>query len=299
MSLAESVRHRLLNLSRQKSETFNLILTRYGVERLLYRISQSKWKKDFLLKGAMLFSLWYDSPHRTTKDLDLMAYGTANSGYLKQVFQSLCTLEVEDDGIEFLAETITCNEIRRENVYVGIRVKLMARLAGANIRLQIDIGFGDVVVPEPEEIIYPTLLEFPAPRIRSYSKYTMVAEKFQAMVVLGIANSRMKDFYDIWILAREFEFSGTILCQAIESTFKRRRVELPSGNPIALTDSFSTDKVKTIQWNAFLRKNRLDTKEKNFQDIIRFLQSFLMPPIYALANEKDFELSWPPGGPWN
>lgn len=298
MSLAESVRQRLLNLSREKVETFDLVLTRFALERFLYRLSQSKWEKDFLLKGAMLFSLWYDSPHRPTKDLDLMAYGQADSDYLKQVFQSLCNLEVEDDGVEFKAESVTCNEIREDNIYLGLRVKLIATLAGAKLRLQIDIGFGDAVVPEPEDITYPTLLEFPAPRLRAYSKYTVIAEKFQAMVVLGIANSRMKDFYDIRIMAGQFELSGSILCRAIESTFSRRKVAIPSTIPIALTESFAADKEKKMQWDAFLHKNRLDTEGKTFQDIIHVLYDFLMPVVSALASKEAFKLIWPPGGPW-
>jgi predicted nucleotidyltransferase component of viral defense system len=298
MSLAHSVRQRLLNLSRKTAEPFDLVLTRYALERLLYRISQSKWKTNFLLKGAMLFSLWHDSPHRPTKDLDLMAYGNKDAGFLKEVFQSLCNLEVENDGIEFIAESVTCNEIREGNIYHGLRVKVMSTLAGAKLRLQVDIGFGDVVVPEPENIIYPTLLEFPPPRLRAYSRYTMVAEKFHAMVALGIGNSRMKDFYDLWIMAEHFEYEGLVVCNAIESTFKRQGTVIPLKVPIALTDSFSEDRVKRVQWDAFLRKSRFDMEEKDLTTIIRGLRSFLMPPVSALANKMEFKLWWSAGGPW-
>jgi hypothetical protein len=298
MSLAESVRQRLLNLAHKNAEPFDLILTRYGLERLLYRIGQSKWKRNFLLKGAMLISIWCDSPHRPTRDLDLMIYGKADAEYLKEVFQSICNMKVEDDGIKYDAETVACTEIRERNIYHGIRVKLMATLAGAKLRLQIDVGFGDAVVPEPKEITYPTLLEFPAPRIRSYSMYTVVAEKFQAMATLGIFNSRMKDFFDIRVMAGEFEFSGAVLCSAIESTFGRRGTELPLETPIALTNTFAVDKFKIFQWDAFVRKNRPDIKEKSLADIIDFLRSFLMPPVSALARKKDFYSTWLPGGPW-
>ncbi|MCP4154368.1 MAG: nucleotidyl transferase AbiEii/AbiGii toxin family protein [bacterium] len=298
MSLADSIRQRLLNLAHKKAEPFDLVLTRYGLERLLYRIGKSKWKKNFLLKGAMLFSLWYDSPHRPTRDLDLMIYGKADAGYLKAVFQSICTMNVENDGIEYVAETVTCSEIREKNIYHGIRVKLMATLAGARLRLQIDIGFGDAVVPEPEEITYPTLLELPAPRVRSYSMYTVVAEKFQAMVTLGIFNSRLKDFFDIRVMAGEFKFSGAVLCSAIESTFKRRDSDLPLKTPIALTNSFAVDRFKRIQWDAFIRKNRLHTEEKSLVDIVDFLHSFLMPPVSSLTSKRDFNSIWQPGGPW-
>ncbi|MCK4765130.1 MAG: nucleotidyl transferase AbiEii/AbiGii toxin family protein [Candidatus Aminicenantes bacterium] len=298
MSLAESVRQRLLNLSRETGDTFDLVFTRFALERLLYRISKSKWGKDFLLKGAMLFNIWYDSPHRPTRDLDLMAYGSTSADHLRQVFQAICNLEVEPDGIEFAPESVSCSEIRERNVYLGIRIKLLSELAGAKLRLQIDIGFGDVIVPEPEQITYPTLLKFPAPRLRSYSRYTMVAEKFQAMVMLGIANSRMKDFYDTWIMAGEFEFSGEVLYRAVEATFNRRSTPIFSKAPIALTDTFSGDKIKRTQWNAFLRKNRLDTKGKSFEDIVKFLNIFFMPVVSALYKKAGFDCHWPPGGPW-
>jgi hypothetical protein len=298
MSLAESIRQRLLNLAHKKAEPFDLILTRYGLERLLYRIGQSKWASNFLLKGAMLFSLWYDSPRRPTRDLDLMIYGKTDAQYLKEVFQSICTMKVENDGIEYIAESVTCTEIREKNIYHGIRIKLMATLAGAKIRLQIDIGFGDVVFPEPKEITYPTLLELPAPRIHSYSMYTVVAEKFQAMATLGILNSRMKDFFDVRVMAGEFEFSGAVLCLAIKSTFKRRDALLPLETPVALTGAFAVDKSKNIQWDAFIRKNRLHIKEKSLTEVIDFLHRFLVPPVSALASKKDFNRIWPPGGPW-
>jgi len=174
----------------------------------------------------------------------------------------------------------------------------MAKLAETNIRLQIDIGFGDAVFPVPKEIIYPTLLEFPSPRVLSYSMYTVVAEKFQALVALGMLNSRMKDFFDIGVLAGEFEFSGEVLCSAIKKTFKRRNTELPIETPIALTKEFSVDKYKITQWNAFIRKNRLYLMNKNLAEIIDFLHLFLMPPLYALSEKKDFNKVWLPGGPW-
>jgi len=299
MSLAQSVRQRLLNLSRETTEPYNLILTRFALERLLYRISRSKWNKDFLLKGAMLFSTWQNAPHRPTRDLDLMKYGNTSINYLKEVFQSLCRMEVEDDGIEFIAESVKCADIREGNIYQGMRVKLEAVLAGAKLRLQIDIGFGDAVVPEPEHIIYPTLLEFPAPRILAYSRYTMVAEKFHAMFTLGIANSRMKDFYDLWVMSQKFDYAGAVLCKAIEATFKRQGTGITSQVPIALTGFFSGDAVKKAQWNAFLRKNRFDMEEKDLAIIIGVLRGFLLPPLSALANKQDFQQKWSAGGPWD
>ncbi|NIM12132.1 MAG: nucleotidyl transferase AbiEii/AbiGii toxin family protein [Candidatus Aminicenantes bacterium] len=298
MSLAESVRQRLLNLAKARDETFDLILTHYGLERLLYRISQSEWKEKFYLKGALLFSIWHESPHRPTRDIDLLGCGFFDMEYVNQMFHALCEMRVADDGVEFDPESIRCSEIREGDVYRGIRVKLMAILAGVRIHLQVDIGFGDSVTPEPEQIIYPTMLDFPAPRLYAYTKYTVVAEKFQAMVVLGMANSRMKDFYDIWMMSQKFDFSGSILCDSIHSTFKRRSINIPTDIPFALTDSFFEDSVKKIQWKAFVRKKKINMDNVELSDIVSAIKEFLMPPLTALQQGRAFNMTWKPFGPW-
>ena len=200
--VAASVRQRLLNLSKDSGEDFNLFLTRYGLERMLFRLSQSEWREQFLLKGAMLFVLWHDVPHRPTRDADFLGFVDPEIDEIRNIFQSLCNLDVDDDGLIFDPESIRVEEIRENNAYEGIRVKLTGELEKANIVLQIDIGFGDVVTPEPIEIVYPTLLDQKSPRLKAYPVYTVIAEKFEAMVKLGIINTRMKDFYDLWILAQ-------------------------------------------------------------------------------------------------
>lgn len=235
--IAASVRQRLLNLAHRKAEPFDLVLTRYAQERLLYRLGQSEWRNKFLLKGAMLFAVWYDRPYRPTRDLDLLGFGASDIPQLEATFQSLCRIEAED-GIQFLVDTVRGAEIREANIYAGVRIKLIAHLAGAKIPLQIDIGFGDAVTPAPEQIDYPTLLDFPAPRLMAYPHYTVVSEKLQAIVMLGIANSRMKDFYDLWIMARRLFFEGSVLCQAIKATFQRRSTILPETVPIAFNRFF-------------------------------------------------------------
>ncbi len=298
MNLAESVRQRLLNLAKTRNETFDLILTHYGLERLLYRISQSEWKGNVFLKGALLFSIWHDSPHRSTKDLDLLGSGFSDIEYVNRMFHSLCEMKVVEDGIEFDQESIQCSDIREGNAYHGIRVKLIALLAGAQIHLQVDIGFGDSVTPAPEYITYPTMLDFPAPRLYAYTKYTVVAEKFQAMVVLGMANSRMKDLYDIWVMSQKSSFSGSILCNSIQSTFKRRGFGIPVDIPIALTDSFFKDSVKKAQWTAFVGKKKIKVGEVDLTDIASTIKDFLMPPLSALQQEKAFDMTWKPCGPW-
>lgn len=297
-NLAASVRQRLLDLSRQQREEFQGLLTRYALERLLYRLGQSEYRDTFILKGAMLFSLWSEEPHRATRDLDLLGYGENTISHLEQVFEDICCQEVEADGLEFKDDTVTGERIKEDQIYEGVRVKLMAMLAGAQIPIQIDIGFGDAVTPRPIDVEFPTLLNFPAPRVRTYSRETVVAEKFQAMVMLGIANSRMKDFYDLWFLSQKFTFEGDALCKAIKATFERRQTSVPLSTPLALTPEFSLDKAKLTQWKAFLRKGKLTSDDLTLTEAIAILQNFLMPPSLAVANGEAFLKVWHPAGSW-
>ncbi len=196
-NISQSVRQRLLNVSRQQDVDFGVVLTNYALERLLYRLSRSDYKDKFVLKGAMLFRIWSDEPHRATRDLDLLAFGDPATAEIGSLFRDICNLSTEDDGVEFQSDSIRIDDIRDAQEYGGSRVRLNAVIAGARVPLQIDIGFGDAVTPSPEDTQYPTILDFPAPVIRAYSRETVIAEKFHAMVTHGIANSRMKDFYDI------------------------------------------------------------------------------------------------------
>jgi predicted nucleotidyltransferase component of viral defense system len=300
-NIAASVRQRLRNLAQERQEDFQNILTRYALERFLYRLHQSEHQDRFILKGAMLFTLWSNEPHRATRDLDLLCHGDNAIVPLEQVFQEICQTQVEDDGLDFKAETVQGKQIKEDQEYEGVRIKLNAFLTGTSTRLdlQIDIGFGDAVTPQVRVAEFPTILEgFPAPSLKTYPPETVIAEKFQAMVALGIANSRMKDFYDIWYLCQNFRFEGIILSRAIKATFDRRRTPLPTESPLALTAEFSEDASKQAQWKAFIRKGKLKTSEETLGDIIAILQIFLMPPTQAIAQEKKFELIWSPSGLW-
>jgi predicted nucleotidyltransferase component of viral defense system len=279
-------------------EDANLILTRYGLERFLYRLAHSEYVGQFVLKGAMLFALWMESGHRPTRDLDLLSFGEASNERLTKIFQQLCDVEVESDGLTFDARSVRAVEIREGQAYQGQRIKLLGLLGKARIPLQIDIGFGDAITPEAKEIDYPTLLDLPAPRIRAYPPETVVAEKLQAMVALGMQNSRMKDFYDLWIIARQFSFEGTTLMTAIEVTFNRRRTVIPQTVPTGLSDEFATDKHKIRQWKAFLTRSQLGWTGIAFAQVINELGTFLMPVLDAAANSGDFAYSWANGGPW-
>lgn len=289
---AASVRQRLANLSRERSEEFQFLLTRYGLERLLYRLSISPYAQQFILKGAALFELWTGQPHRSTRDLDLLGYGPPSPERLQKIFSEVCTLRVDDDGLLFSPETIKAEQIKEDADYQGIRLRIECRLENARLTLQVDIGFGDAITPEPLSTTYPGLLEFPAPVLKAYPRETVVAEKFQAMVALGIANSRMKDFYDVWTLARQFEFDGALLSSAIRATFERRQTPIPTAPPLALTADFASDQSKATQWKAFLKKGRLVETPPSFTEVVQLLQDFLMPPTIAIRETPLWPYSW-------
>jgi predicted nucleotidyltransferase component of viral defense system len=297
-NVAASVRQRLLNLARDRGEDFGLVLTRYALERLMYRLSVSEHQEQFVLKGAMLFALWGGESHRPTRDLDLLGRGKVDTRRLEQVFRDVIGVKVKDDGLMFLAEMVRGERIREEEEYEGVRVHLEARLSAARIKVQVDVGFGDVMTPAPREEEYPVLLDFPAPRLQVYPRETVVAEKFEAMVKLGIANTRMKDFYDLWVMARNFEFKGALLGRAIGATFERRGTALPSEVPLALSDEFSGDPGKKTQWAAFLRRLGHEAGGTPLAEVVEALNNFLVPLIIAAGSAEAFDRAWPPGGPW-
>lgn len=256
-NLAASIRARLKQHADAAREDFNLTLTRYGLERLLYRLSISPYAETYLLKGALLFSLWYDQPHRPTRDADLLGFGPDDIDTAVAAFQVICRIAVED-GIALDPASVRGLEIRKEAGYRGVRIDLQAGLDGARIALQVDIGFGDAVTPAAETVDYPVLLrDLPAPRLRAYPKHTAVAEKLHAICLLGMANTRMKDYFDLWVLLTEDDLDVPQLRRAVGATFARRRLALPEATPAGLGDAFAQDAAKRSQWAAFLKRNRL------------------------------------------
>ncbi|MDM0005532.1 nucleotidyl transferase AbiEii/AbiGii toxin family protein [Variovorax sp. J22G73] len=257
-NLAASIRARLKQHADERKQDFNLTLTQYGLERLLYRLSVSRHASNYLLKGALQFSLWYDQPHRPTRDADLLGFGPDDVDTAVSAFEEICQIAVED-GIAFDLASLKGSVIRKEAGYGGVRIDLQAKLESARIALQVDIGFRDAVTPAPESVSYPVMLaELPAPRLRSYPKYTVVAEKFHAICLLGMANTRMKDYFDLLILLSEDDLDATQLHRAVGATFERRRMAMPASLPSGLSDAFAQDAAKQRQWIAFLKKNRLD-----------------------------------------
>jgi predicted nucleotidyltransferase component of viral defense system len=276
--IAASVRDRLFNLSKQRKQPFDLILTRYAIERLLYRLTQTKHKDRFALKGAMLMTTWFEDPHRPTRDLDLLGFGDPNPEAVLQIFREVCAVP-GDDGIVFDVDGLKVEEIRDEQEYGGVRIKTTADLKGARINVAIDVGFGDAIEPGLAETDYPVLLDFPAPHLKTYARETVTAEKFQAMVDLGRANSRMKDFYDIWLLSRTYEFKGDALARAIAATFARRNTQIPEAPPDPLTPAFAQDAAKIQQWNSFVEN--VAFKPDSLAKVIDDLAGFLMPHAAA------------------
>jgi len=297
-NLAASIHQRLLNLAHERSDELQLLLTQFALERLLYRLSRSAYRDTLVLKGAMLFHVWADRLHRPTRDLDFLGYGDNNIARFEALLRELCVVAVEDDGLLFLADTVRGNLIKEGEEYEGLRLQLQARLGAARIPIQIDIGFGDVVTPAATEGEYPVLLSLPAPVLRMYSKESVIAEKFEAMVKRGLANSRMKDFYDVWVLSRTYPFQAPTLSQAIIATFNRRRTEIPNGVPLALSAQFAADPGKQAQWQAFLRRGRFAETPLKLTTIVSDLAAFLVPLIARPHPAGTPVQLWQAGGPW-
>lgn len=297
-NIEHSVHRQLLNISKQRNEDFQFCLTRYALERFLYRLSKSVHVEKFVLKGALLLMSWTQKPYRPTRDLDLLGFGDPAPDNLKTMVTEICLSAVDPDGMVFDTDSVIMEEIRGDLDYGGHRVKMMAYLGKARIPLQIDIAFGDAISPGPEKIEYPTLLDQPAACVRAYPKETVVAEKLQAAVVLGIRNSRMKDFFDLLWLSRLFPFDGETLVKAIQATFERRKTDLPAKRPLPLTEGFASDLAKQTQWGAFLRKNDISHMPADFKKVISELGGFLVPPLKYASEARISDKVWQPGGPW-
>ena len=279
--LAASVRARLLNIAKAEQTDFNAVLVRYALERFLYRLGQSAHADHFVLKGAMLFNLWYAMPHRPTRDVDLLGFGASDLESIAQTFRQIVSVSAAD-GMVFDAASVVVDEIRKNAGYAGARVLVNAELARARCKVQIDIGFGDAVTPGPVDAAYPVLLaDFAAPQLRTYPVYTVVAEKLHAMVLLGMTNSRVKDYLDVWILVEREVLDATVLATAVAATFKRRSTAVPTTLPIGLSDEFANDASRQALWAAFLKKN--DLAAVPLDDVVTALRDALQPALVQAA----------------
>lgn len=298
VNIAQSVHQRLLTRAQKEGRPFNQLLQHYAIERFLYRLGQSTHAEKLLLKGALLLRVWQIPMARPTMDIDMLGRTSGTPEVLVAILRECMALKVEDDGMKYDPENIMTEAITLDADYQGWRIRFKASLGNARVTMQVDVGIGDVVYPAPIWIDYPVLLDQPAPRLLAYTPENAIAEKYHAMVELDKANSRMKDFHDIWTLARNLDFEGEKLGEAIRRTFEQRKTKLPVSAPTAFTSDFYEDKTKQTQWQAFLNKG-LATKEPiPLLEVIEVIRDFLMPPTDVLISGKAFRMRWPQGGPW-
>ena len=298
VNLPASVLSRLRNVARAKNTDYQLILRRYAIERLLYRLSISPQRDQFVLKGAMLFTAWLEDPFRPTQDLDLLGYGDPATSSIEAAFRTICETAADDDGLVFDVGGLRVEPIREDQQYGGVRVKTTSFLGKTRIPVQVDIGFGDAITPAAQELEFPPLLASEGPRLKAYPKETVAAEKLQAIVMLGRANSRMKDFYDLLALSRLFDFDGQMLASAVRATFERRQTAIPKTTPEGLGKDFAFDQAKQRQWTAFVRREPLLIAAASLEETINEIGGFALPPLHAAASGAHFDFKWINSGPW-
>jgi hypothetical protein len=297
-NLPASIAARLLDQARLHGDDYQLLLTRFLLERFLHRLGESDLRDRFILKGAMLFRLWSDQPYRATRDLDLLRRGDGAFDAIGADLIAICSVPVEPDGVEFDADGIRLEAIRAEDEYAGTRARLPARCGSARIALQVDMGLGDSVWPAPNPCVYPVLLDFARPEILAYPREAVIAEKLEAMVVLGDRNSRIKDFFDVHHLASQFEFDRETLAGATQRTFDRRRTPIPADRPVGLTTAYWENPSRPAQVRAFARRARLPDPGIPGGSFARLLADFLLPILNDLRDGAVRVGTWPPGGPW-
>jgi len=294
-NISASVKNRLLDCSRTDKRPFNEILQYFSMERFLYRLSCSTHADRFILKGALMLRAWDASVARPTMDIDLLGRTSNEVQNITTQFQEIMSVNVEPDGITFKSDTINIEKITEDANYEGVRVRFKGKLDTAIVSMQVDIGFGDTIYPGPQKAFIPAILDFPAPEILCYSRESTISEKFEAMVKFGILNSRMKDFYDIWFLSRQYSFDGPKLAEAIRRTFEHRKTELT-----LKIDAFEKHFIheKQIQWRAFCRKLQQEHIPASFSDIVDNIKDFLIPVVASIHEGTSIPAHWKAAGPW-
>ena len=295
--VAASMRQRLYEKAKTAGRPFREVLQYFAMERFLYRLTQSRHADKFVLKGALMFMAWRAPTTRPTKDIDFLARMENSVGTVTDVVRDICRQEVEPDGLVFDVSSVRGRVIKEDADYQGVRVSFLGNLQNARITMQIDVGYGDVIVPGAVLTEYPTILELPSPQLRGYTRESTVAEKFEAMVKLGQLNSRIRDFFDIWLLSRQFDFDGPTLAQAIQTTFTTRNTPIAE-NPMASLTVFASDPTKQTQWRGFLRKAQLDFAPSDLLQVVQAIAEFLGPVVAAVHDRKPFSALWSAPGPW-
>lgn len=296
-NIAASIHRRLLDKAKDSARPFNELFQYYAIERFLYRLSRSSHAGEFVLKGALMFLVWELRSSRSTMDIDMLGRMKNSPEAVIATVREICRQEVEPDGVVFDPESVGGERITEGADYEGVRIRFRGSLDTARIAIQLDVGFGDIVIPSPVRVAYPTILDLPAPVIRGYSRESTIAEKFEAMVRHDVMNSRMKDFWDVRLLSRQFDFNGETLAKAIAETFATRHTPVPA-DPVAFTEAFMRDKTKQAQWKAFLHKIRMAGDSDAFADAVYAVSSFLMPVVDHLVNHQPIPTVWKAPGPW-
>ncbi len=296
-NLSASVRQRLLTRACATGRPFEQVLKYYSMKRFLYRLSCSPHADAFVLKGALMLQVWQGPEARRTEDIDLLGRVRNEPELLADIVRSVCSQEVVPDGLVFHTETVSAVAMQFDPRYSGVRLSLRAALGTACVSLRLDVGFGDAVIPGPSRVVYPAILDFPAPEMHGYSRESAIAEKFQAMVQHGEFNSRLKDFFDIWLLSQRTAFAGEVLAEAIRETFRHHRQEV-SASPHAFDDPFALDPGRCAQWRRYVREYHLPEDTPEFPAVVSSLARFLAPPAVALASGRPFTSRWPASGPW-
>ena len=296
-NLAQSIHQRLLNKSKEVGQPFNKVLQHFALERFLYRLSRSPYRDRFVLKGALLLRVWQDSEARFTRDIDLLGRTANDLEGVAAIMREICQQAAVADGLEFDPATVQASRVAEDAVYEGVRVVLLGHLGSARLRLQVDIGFGDIVVPPAQELSYPTLLDLPPAVVLAYSRESSIAEKLTAMLAMGRDNSRMKDYYDIWLLSRHGDFDGATLTEAVRQACAVRNPEI-AGEPIGLSPEFALTEGKTAQWHGFVRKTHAADAPKELGEVVLAAREFLGPVLMALSAGEPFAAVWRASGPW-
>ncbi len=297
--IARSVHVRLIQHAKRLDVDPNLVLSRYAIERFLYRLSRSPHGEQFVLKGALLLLVWLGENTRPTRDADLLGLGELSADALRRTFADICVIHVEPDGLTFDPASVRVSAIRPDDNYGGQRINIRGRLGQARLSVQVDVGIGDDPTPAPTWLDYPSLLDFPRPRLRAYLRESVIAEKVHAMVTLGSKNSRMRDFFDVHALATHHAFDGDVLAGSLRATFARRRTDIPASPiPIALTRAFAALEGKRAQWTGFVRRSRLTSAPSELETVIEGVAAFVGPVLIAAARGVSFSATWVAGGPW-
>ncbi|MFH1309899.1 MAG: nucleotidyl transferase AbiEii/AbiGii toxin family protein [Candidatus Omnitrophota bacterium] len=293
-----SVKARLQNKAKEENRPFAEMMRHYGMERFLYRFSKSKYVDEFVLKGALLFTAWHIFERRTTLDIDFLARFDNQVTNIETIMKDICDIPVDPDGLMFDTKTVQGRKIKENADYEGVRVKFTGFLDRSRIPMQIDVGFGDIVYPDIKVIDYPVILDFPKPHLKAYPAESVISEKFEAMIKLGLLNSRMKDFYDIWLMMRQFNFSGLNLAEALKITFKHRKTGLPTGEPLFAEEIYDEKSDRQTLWKAFLSKGDIERAPDKLAVIAKEIEDFLAEPLNGLAKGNAFNKMWKAPGPW-